>query len=55
MSWMNVDPRQPLPRIVHGLTEPVLEPIRRVLPAVGGLDLSPMVLLLGLRVLSRAL
>jgi len=33
--------------IVHRLTEPFLTPIRRVLPNMGGLDLSPMVLILG--------
>lgn len=37
------------------LTEPVLAPIRRVLPPMGGLDLSPMVLVLLLQVLGRAL
>ncbi|MES2472819.1 MAG: YggT family protein [Pseudomonadota bacterium] len=31
-------------RILLALTEPVLAPIRRMLPAVGGLDLSPIVL-----------
>ncbi len=35
-------------RIVNALTEPVLKPIRRVVPAVGGLDLSPIVLFVGL-------
>jgi YggT family protein len=33
------------------LTEPVLEPIRRVLPPAGGFDLSPMLLLVGLHLL----
>ena len=33
---------------IHRLTEPLLEPIRRMLPNLGGLDLSPMVLILGL-------
>ena len=37
--------------IVYKLTEPALAPIRTVLPAVGGLDLSPLVLLLALRLL----
>jgi YggT family protein len=32
-------------RILYALTEPVLRPIRRVLPTFGGLDLSPIVLL----------
>lgn len=51
MSWVRVDPRRPLARIVYGLTEPVLTPIRRVLPPMGGLDFSPIVLLFALRVL----
>lgn len=33
-------------RVTNALTEPVLAPIRRVLPNLGGLDLSPIVLLL---------
>jgi YggT family protein len=51
ISWVRVDPRQPLAKIVYSLTEPVLAPIRRALPSMGGLDFSPMVLLLALRVL----
>lgn len=34
--------------ILHRLTEPALRPIRRFLPPLGGLDLSPVVLILGL-------
>ncbi len=33
--------------VMHRLTEPLQAPIRRVLPNLGGLDLSPMVLILG--------
>jgi len=51
MSWMRMDPRHPLAGMVYGLTEPVLAPIRRALPFMGGLDVSPMVLLIALRVL----
>ena len=36
-------------RTMEALTEPVLRPIRRMLPSLGGLDLSPVVLLIGLR------
>ena len=35
-------------RALDAVTEPVLRPIRRMLPDIGGLDLSPLVLLLGL-------
>jgi len=53
ISWLNMDRRHPLAQLVSRLTEPVLAPIRRVLPPIGGLDFSPMVLLLALRVLRR--
>jgi YggT family protein len=42
-------------RALHGLTEPLLRPIRRVLPDIGGLDLSPVVLLLGMEFLRQIL
>ena len=48
-SWLNVGPTSPLfpiLNIVNQVTEPILAPIRRVLPKLGMLDLSPMVALL---------
>lgn len=54
-SWVQVDWQNPLMRIVYNLTEPVFAPIRRLLPVMGGLDFSPMVVLLALRVLRRLL
>jgi YggT family protein len=53
MSWVRIDPRQPLAMIVASLTDPVLGPLRRVLPPMGGLDFSPMVLLFGLQILGN--
>ena len=40
---------------LHDTVEPVLRPIRAVLPAFGGFDLSPLVALFGLSVLERLL
>jgi YggT family protein len=53
LSW--VDPRfeRPISRFVYDLTEPVLAPIRRLLPSTGMLDLSPLILLLGIALLMR--
>ncbi len=51
MSWMQLPPSNPIAQFVHALTEPVLGPLRRALPSMGGLDFSPMVLLIGLRML----
>jgi YggT family protein len=53
MSWLPHDRRSPVVTTLHRVTEPALAPIRRVLPSRGGLDLSPMVLLIALRFLSR--
>lgn len=41
--------------MLYRLTEPMLRPIRRVLPNLGGVDISPVVLLVGLAVLREAL
>jgi YggT family protein len=58
LSWFPISPDSPLAavyRFVHALTEPVLGPIRRVMPGVGvggmGLDLSPIIVLLGLQLI----
>jgi YggT family protein len=40
---------------LYKMTEPVLAPIRRALPSMGGLDLSPMLLLIALQILGNAL
>jgi len=55
LSWVQLDRGNPLVDITRRLTEPVLAPIRAVLPPVGGLDLSPMVLLIVLQVLKGLL
>jgi YggT family protein len=43
LSWVQVDPNNPLVRIIYQLTEPLLAPIRRLLPQGGGMDFSPIV------------
>ena len=40
-----------LGRFLDGVTDPVLRPIRRVIPLLGGIDISPIVLILGLQFL----
>jgi YggT family protein len=41
--------------VLRQLTEPLLGPIRRILPNLGGLDFSPVILLLGLQFIKRAI
>ena len=52
VSWSNVPREHPAVRLLHQVTEPVLGPIRKVLPPMGGVDFSPLVLLIGLRMLT---
>lgn len=43
LSWVRVDPNASWVRVLYQITEPILGPIRRALPSMGGLDLSPLV------------
>ncbi|GAB4551314.1 MAG: hypothetical protein OHK0023_18100 [Anaerolineae bacterium] len=47
LSWINPDPYSPIVQTIHNLTEPILAPVRKVLPPAGMFDLSPMVVLIG--------
>ncbi|MBU6281490.1 YggT family protein [bacterium] len=52
LSWVNPDPYNPIVRFLRSATEPVYYRIRRVLPLTfGGVDFSPIVLLLGIQFL----
>jgi len=52
-SWVN--PNAPLAPFVHALNQPVLRPIRRVVPPIGGIDLSVLVALVLIQILLFAL
>lgn len=55
LSWLRLSPDNPVVRVTTLLTEPILKPIRKVLPDLGGFDFSPMILLLGIQLLKRVL
>lgn len=48
LSWVSQG-RSPIEYVFHQLTEPMLTPIRRIIPAMGGFDLSVLVLFIGLQ------
>jgi YggT family protein len=52
LTWVNPDPYNPIVRFLRGVTEPVFYQIRRRLPfvVISGIDLSPIVVLLLIRV-----
>lgn len=51
MSWLNPSPKQPGVKLVYQITEPMMSAVRRLLPAMGGLDLSPILLFVGIHLL----
>ena len=55
MSWFNPRFEGAIARFLFDTTEPLLSPIRRVLPATGMIDLAPMILVMVLLVLMRML
>ena len=55
LSWVQPDPRNPMVRLLHAIVDPVLHPIRVLLPSSMGMDFSPMVAILILYVLQSLL
>jgi len=51
VSWFARSSRHPLIPLIYQLTEPVLRPIQKLLPPLGGIDLSPLFALIALRAL----
>lgn len=47
LSWVNPDPYNPIVRFIYNVTEPVLQPIRSRIPFAIGIDISPIVVILG--------
>lgn len=57
MSWIpNLDPYNPAVQFLYQITEPVLEPVRRLIPPLGGtIDISMIVIFFALMILQRML
>ncbi|MGH7793188.1 MAG: YggT family protein [Thermodesulfobacteriota bacterium] len=55
ISWVNPDPYNPIVNFLYRATEPVLSYVRRVIPPISGIDLSPILVLLAIVFLNRFL
>ena len=51
LSWVITDPRHQVFRFLQSMVEPVLNPIRKVLPPMGGFDISIVAALMGIEIL----
>jgi YggT family protein len=52
-SWIRPDPYSPFVRIIVQITDPLLQPLRRVIPPLGMLDITPLVALIGLSIIQQ--
>ncbi len=57
LSWFPVSPGGAMATVhsfLYRITEPVLGPVRRVMPPLGGFDLSPIVVIIALQILAAS-
>jgi YggT family protein len=45
MTWVSPDPSNPIVQIIASLTDPIMEPFRKIIPPLGMIDLSPIILI----------
>ena len=55
LSWIAPGSRHPAIFLLHQITEPVMAPVRKILPAMGGLDFSPILVFILINVVQIAL
>ena len=55
LSWVRIDPYHPVIRLLDQITEPILAPLRNILPTAGGLDFSPIVAIVLLELVRQLL
>ncbi len=55
ITWVSPDPRNPIVMFLRQVTEPVLAPVRRLLPPwkTGGLDFSPLIVIIAIQFVER--
>jgi len=55
LSFVRLSPYHPIIRFINQMTDPILEPLRRVVPPLGMIDITPVVALILLQVLQQVL
>ncbi|MGR3174282.1 MAG: YggT family protein [Candidatus Scalindua sp.] len=54
LTWIPHNPQNQAVTLLHKITEPVLVPVRRVIPSIGGIDISPIIVFIALGFIKRA-
>ncbi len=52
LSWFVRDPYNPIVRVLDTITEPILQPLRQIMPRMGMMDLTPLVAIIVLSVIA---
>jgi len=58
LSWLPIPSSEPfasIVKVIHAVTDPIMEPLRKVIPSMGGLDFSPIVVIIGLGFVTRGI
>jgi len=55
LSWVRVSPYHPAVELLYRITEPILAPLRRVIPPIGMVDISPVIALILLQLIQEVL
>ena len=53
LSWFSNGLQHPITRLLGSFTDPILQPVRRILPATGGIDLSPLVVFIAMMLILK--
>jgi YggT family protein len=53
LSWFPIPSANPISEFLHAITEPILAPLRRVIPRIGMLDITPLIAILLLQAIYR--
>jgi YggT family protein len=52
LSWVSPDPRNPIVQALDAVTEPILQPLRQIVPRIGMIDITPLVAIIVLQILA---
>ncbi len=53
LTWIPHNPQNPAATFLYKITEPILEPVRRLIPSIGGMDISPIIVFFALSLIQK--
>ena len=52
LSWIHTGGYNPVATLLYSITEPLLYPVRKIIPRIGGFDITPIPVMIGLKLLA---